>query len=236
MTWSIVARDPATGRFGVVVATKFFAVGAVCPFGAGGAGALATQALVNPLYGVRGVRLLADGHAAADIVALLTTGDEGRDQRQLHVIDAEGRNAAHTGRDCIDWCGHRVAEGVSVAGNMLAGPAVVEDTLAAYQAASDRPFAERLILAMEAGEAAGGDKRGRQSAALRIWSTEEYPQLDLRVDDHPAPLVELRRLYGVAHERFIPFSGAFATRARPAGIIDRAEIDALILAYQAERS
>lgn len=235
MTWSIVARDPATGCFGVVVATKFFAVGAVCPFGAGEVGALATQALVNPLYGVRGVRLLADGHAAADIVALLTAGDEGRDQRQLHVIDAKGRNAAHTGRDCIDWCGHRVATGVSVAGNMLAGPAVVEDTLGAYQAASDKPFAERLILAMEAGDAAGGDKRGRQSAALRIWSTEEYPLLDLRVDDHPAPLVELRRLYGVAHERFIPFSGAFATRARPAGIIDRGEIDALVLAHHAAR-
>jgi uncharacterized Ntn-hydrolase superfamily protein len=170
------------------------------------------------------------------VVALLTAGDDGRDQRQLHVIDAKGRNAAHTGRDCIDWCGHRVAERVSVAGNMLAGAAVVDDTLSAYQAASDRPFADRLILAMEAGEAAGGDKRGRQSAALRIWDTEEYPLLDLRVDDHPAPLVELRRLFGVAHERFIPFSGAFATRARPAGIIDRAEIDVLVLAHQAERS
>jgi uncharacterized Ntn-hydrolase superfamily protein len=236
MTWSIVAKDPETGHFAVAVATRFFAVGALCPFGGGGVGALATQALINPLYGYKGMRMLADGIHAEHVVAALTGHDEGRDQRQLHVIDRAGRNAAWTGSACVDWCGHLIAENVSVAGNMLAGPAVVADTLAAYQANMDRPLAERLILALEAGEAAGGDKRGKQSAALKIWTTEEYAILDLRVDDHADPLAELRRLWMVAHERYIPFSGAFATRENPAGVTSRPEIDRMVEAFQAARA
>ncbi|MCP8940795.1 DUF1028 domain-containing protein [Alsobacter sp. SYSU M60028] len=235
MTWSIVARDTATGGFGVAVATRFFAVGALCPNGAGGVGALATQALINPLYGPRGVRLLADGFAAADVVAALTGSDPGRESRQLHVIDAHGRNAAFTGAECVDWCGHALAENVSVAGNMLAGPAVVADTLAAYQAHAGLPMAERLIRALEAGEAAGGDKRGKQSAALKLWGGEEYTALDLRVDDHPDPLAELRRLYEVANERFVPFSRAFATRDNPGGVTDRSEIERFVAEHQEKR-
>ena len=235
MTWSIVARDPSTGQFAVAVATRFFAVGGLCPNGSGGVGALATQALINPLYGPRGLGMLADGFPAQTVLDALTGADEGRDSRQLHVIDRQGRNAAWTGRSCVDWCGHLVDENVSVAGNMLAGPRVVADTLATYKASAGKPLAERLILALEAGEAAGGDKRGKQSAALRIWSTESYPVLDMRVDDHTDPLAELRRLWGVAHERFIPFSRAFATTANPAGIHDRAEIDAMIEAYARQR-
>ena len=236
MTWSIVAKDPATGHYGVAVATRFFAVGALCPHGGGGVGALATQALINPLYGYRGLRMLEDGLPAEQIVAALTGADDGRDQRQLHVIDRAGRNAAYTGSACVDWCGHVLAEGVSVAGNMLAGPAVIADTLAAYQAQGDEPFAERLIRALEAGEAAGGDKRGKQSANLKIWTTEEYPILDLRVDDHADPLAELRRLWDVAHERYIPFSGAFATRDKPAGVTSRPEIDRMVEAFHAGRA
>ena len=235
MTWSIVAKDPATGHFGVAIATRFFAVGALCPHGRGGVGALATQALMNPLYGFRGLRMLEDDIPAEQVVAALTAADEGRDQRQLHVIDRRGRNFAWTGSACVDWCGHVLADGVSVAGNMLAGPAVIADTLAAYQANSDQPFAERLIRALEAGEAAGGDKRGKQSAALKIWTTEEYPILDLRVDDHADPLAELRRLWDVAHERYIPFSGAFATRDNPAGITSRPDIDRMIEDFLAKR-
>ncbi|GGH22060.1 pilus assembly protein [Alsobacter metallidurans] len=236
MTWSIVAKDPQTGHFGVAVATRFFAVGALCPHGSGGVGALATQALINPLYGYKGLRMLADGIPAEQVVAALTAQDDGRDQRQLHVIDSRGRNFAWTGQACVDWCGHKVAEGVSVAGNMLAGPAVVADTLAAYQANMHKPLAERFILALEAGEAAGGDKRGKQSANLKIWTTEEYPILDLRVDDHADPLAELRRLWSVAHERYIPFSAAFATRDNPAGITSRPAIDKLIEDFHAGRS
>jgi len=225
MTWSIIAKDPETGAFGVAVTTKFFAVGALCPHGVARNGALATQAFVNPLYGVDGLRLLAEGRTAQEVVATLTAADPGREVRQLHVIDHEGRTAAHTGRECIDWCGHLADEGISVAGNMLAGPTVIEAALETYRRRADLPFAERLMSALDAGQAEGGDKRGKQSAALKIWRTEPYPVLDLRVDDHPEPLEELRRLYGVAHERFLAFMDAMATRANPAGITDRAWID-----------
>ncbi|WP_230529818.1 DUF1028 domain-containing protein [Microvirga roseola] len=225
MTWSIVAKDPETGAFGVAVTTKFFAVGALCPYGAARVGALATQALVNPLYGTDGVRLLAEGRSAEEIVAILTAGDPGREVRQLHVIDREGRTAAHTGAECVEWCGHLTDAGVSVAGNMLAGSAVIEATLETFTRRSNLPFADRLMTALDAGQAQGGDKRGKQSAAIKIWRDEPYPMLDLRVDDHAEPLQELRRLYGVAHERFLAFMDAMATRSDPGGITDRAWID-----------
>jgi len=160
MTWSIVARDPATGAFGVAVTTKFFAVGALCPHAASGVGALATQALVNPMYGPRGLQLLKGGVPAPLVVKELTRAYEGRENRQLHVLDAGGENAAHTGAGCVEWCGHELRPGFSVAGNMLAGPAVVADTVAAYEARMQLPFAERLIAALDAGQEAGGDKRG----------------------------------------------------------------------------
>jgi uncharacterized Ntn-hydrolase superfamily protein len=232
MTWSIIAKDPETGAFGVAVTTKFFAVGALCPYGAGNVGALATQALVNPLYGHDGLRLLSEGRSADEIVAILTAGDPGREVRQLHVIDREGRIAAHTGRECVDWCGHLQAEGVSVAGNMLGGPTVIEATLGVFKSRTDLSFAERLIASLDAGQVEGGDKRGKQSAAIKIWRTEPYPVLDLRVDDHAEPLRELRRLYGVAHERFLAFMDAMATRANPAGITDRGWIDQRAQDYQ----
>ncbi|WP_243370714.1 DUF1028 domain-containing protein [Microvirga solisilvae] len=225
MTWSIIAKDPETGSFGVAVTTKFFAVGALCPYGSARVGALATQAFVNPLYGYDGMRLLSEGRSADEIVSILTAADPGREVRQLHVIDREGRAAAHTGCECVDWCGHLSEDGVSVAGNMLAGPAVIETSLETFKRRTDLPFAERLMSALDAGQAEGGDKRGKQSAALKIWRTELYPVLDLRVDDHPEPLAELRRLYGVAHERFLAFMDAMATRTNPAGITDRAWID-----------
>ena len=226
MTWSIVARDPESGAFGVAVATKFFAVGALCPYAQSGVGALATQALVNPTFGPRGLRLLAEGRPAAAVVEALIAADDGRETRQLHVLDGNGGLAAHTGKGCIDWCGHLGGDGFSVAGNMLAGPRVIETTAAAYRAAAGQSFAERLIRALEAGQAAGGDKRGQQSAALLIYSGEEYPYLDLRVDDHAEPLVELRRLYDESRRLFLPFLRFLPSRAAPAGVYDRAVIDA----------
>lgn len=226
MTWSIVARDPGNGAFGVAVTTKFFSVGALCPHARSGVGALATQALINPTFGPRGMRLLAEGKSAVAVVAALLADDEGREARQLHVLDAAGGNVAHTGKSCVDWCGHVLGEGFSVAGNMLAGPRVIDETAAAYRANADRPFADRLIRALEAGQAAGGDKRGKQSAALIIHTTEDYPALDLRVDDHAEPLVELRRLYSVSREIFRPMLHFLPTRADPSGIYDRAVIDA----------
>jgi uncharacterized Ntn-hydrolase superfamily protein len=228
MTWSLVARDPDTGAFGVAVATRFFAVGALCPHAQGGVGALSTQALINPTYGPRGLRLLREGLPAQTVAQALLESDPGRESRQLHLQDAQGRIAVHTGRDCIDWCGHTVHTGFSVAGNMLAGPEVITRTVEAYQDHAREAFPRRLILALQAGEAAGGDKRGKQSAALRIHSTEEYPLLDLRVDDHADPLAELDRLERVSHERFIHFATFFATRESAGGVWDRTVIDAAI--------
>jgi uncharacterized Ntn-hydrolase superfamily protein len=235
MTWSLLARD-SSGALGVAVASKFFAVGALCPAVRNGKGALSTQALINPLYARDAIAALDEGLAPAEIVQRLTAADAGRDVRQVHIVDATGRSAAHTGKNCIDWCGHRAGAGYSLAGNMLAGPQVLDETARAYEAASALPFAERLMTAMEAGDAAGGDKRGKQAAAILIHTTEDYPFLDLRVDDHAEPFQELRRLYAVSLERFQPFMSCLPSRARPAGITDRAVIEATIARFQAERS
>jgi uncharacterized Ntn-hydrolase superfamily protein len=235
MTWSIVARDDS-GALGVIVASRFFAVGALCPHARSGVGALSTQALVNPLYGARGLALLASGLAPSDVVRTLTLEDAGRDHRQLHLVDAEGNIAAHTGVECIEWCGHIAGDAFSVAGNMLAGPQVIEQTAQFYDAARELPFAERLIGAMAAGEAAGGDKRGKQAIALVVCTGEAYPSLNLRVDDHEDPLRELNRLYAKSLERFQPFVGCLPSRARPAGITDRATIEAEIERFQVART
>ncbi|HEV2685318.1 MAG TPA: DUF1028 domain-containing protein, partial [Actinomycetota bacterium] len=208
----------------------------LCPHAHSGVGALSTQALVNPLYGPRGLALLAKGNAPADVVRTLTFADAGRDHRQLHMIDTEGNIAAHTGVECIEWCGQISGDGFSVAGNMLAGPQVIEETAQFYDAARELPFAERLIAAIEAGEAAGGDKRGKQAVALLVCTTEAYPALDLRVDDHEDPLGELNRLYVKSLERFQPFVACLPSRARPAGITDRATIEAEIQRFQAARA
>lgn len=232
MTWSIVARDPATGAFGIAVTTKFFAVGALCPHGMSGVGALATQALINPTFGPNGLRLLAEGRPASAVMETLLAGDQGREMRQLHVLDAMGGNAAHTGRGCIDWCGHSQRRDFSVAGNMLAGPRVIEDTASSYEMTAHLPFAERLIGALDAGQAAGGDKRGKQSAALKIYAGEDYPWLDLRVDDHAEPLAELRRLYEEARRMYLPFTAFLPKRDDPSGVFDRAVINAEVARVQ----
>ncbi len=224
MTWSIIARD-ASGAFGVAIATRFFAVGALCPHAQSGVGALSTQALVNPHYGRQGLELLRTGLSAAEVVKRLTAPDEGREQRQFHVIDAAGRIGQHTGKSCIDWCGALAGDGYSVAGNMLANQRVIQQTARIFEELIAKPFAERLIAALEAGEAAGGDKRGKQSAALLIHSTEDYAEIDLRVDDHAEPLGELRRLYAKAHERFIPYLRCGPSKARPWGVLDRQAIE-----------
>jgi uncharacterized Ntn-hydrolase superfamily protein len=236
LTWSILIRDPATGSFGMAVATRFFAVGALCPHGAGGVGAIATQALINPYYGIDGLALLRQGMAPAEAIAALTAADEGRAARQIHAIAAKGPPAAHTGSGCVAWCGHRLGENHSVAGNMLTGPRVVEDSFALLEKRPDLPLAERLIAALEAGEAAGGDRRGRQSAAVRIWDGEEYPALDLRVDDHGDPLAELHRLLNVADQYFVHFRRFLPTRGNPAGVYDRSAISAAMAGRTRPRS
>jgi uncharacterized Ntn-hydrolase superfamily protein len=235
MTWSIIARD-ASGAFGVAVASKFFAVGAMCPHARSGIGALATQALLNPLFVAPGFEAMARGTQPADIIRSLTAADEGRDHRQLHMIDSANRSAAYTGSACIDWCGHTAGDGFSVAGNMLAGPEVIASTAAFYQAHANLDFAERLMLALAAGEAAGGDKRGKQAAAVLVYTTEDYCALDLRVDDHEEPITELKRLYAKSLERFQPFTACLPSKARPAGLTDRKLIEAEVQRFHAARS
>jgi uncharacterized Ntn-hydrolase superfamily protein len=225
MTWSIIARDNATGHFGIAVATRFFAAGALVPYIAAGFGGIATQALVNPYYGIDGLKLLREGRAPRDIVEILLAADSGHAARQLHIMDAAGRIAAYTGNACIEWCGHIEGNGFSIAGNMLAGAGVLDDTAEAYLASESLPFAQRLITAMRSGEAAGGDKRGKQSAALLIHGEEEWPALDLRVDDHADPLGELERLEQVSRERWVQFRKYLPSRQHPAGITDRETID-----------
>lgn len=237
MTWSIVARDAATGAYGVAVTTKFFAVGALCPYAQSGIGALATQALVNPLYGRRGLALIAGGMPAEEVVRQLTDADDGRATRQLHLVDSAGRTAAWTGTDCIGWCGSRQGQvgghGFSVAGNMLAGEAVVNATFERFAAASDLPLAARFIVALEAGQAQGGDKRGKQSAALIVYAGEDYADLDLRVDDHEEPLAELKRLHGISQGRAAAFRTFMASKANPAGVFDRTVIEAEVARREA---
>src|SRR5450631_4456392 len=218
MTWSIIARDSATGQFGIAVATRFFAVGARVPHIAARVGGIATQALVNPYYGIDGLKLLREGRKPREVVATLIAADAGRESRQLHIMDAGGNIASHTGSDCVDWCGHIEGNGFSIAGNMLAGARVLDDTAKVYLANERLPFAQRLIAAMRSGEAAGGDKRGRQSAALLIYGEEEWSELDLRVDDHVDPLAELERLEAVSREHWAHFRKVMPTRKNPAGI------------------
>ena len=232
MTFSIAAWDEITGMTGVAVTTKFLSVGSLCPFAQAGVGAVATQAFVNPTFGPRGLKLLAQGVEVEDIVEILLKSDEGRAHRQLHLVDSQGKTTAFTGDETVDWSGHRSFPYFSVAGNMLVGEATILETARAYQESADEPFAERLIRALEAGQAAGGDKRGRQSAALYIVSTEVYPHLDLRVDDHPDPVVELRRIYEEAKKEYLPFKQVLPTAAQPAGIYEGQVLED-ILARQA---
>ena len=222
MTWSIIARDVPTGKLGIAVATRFFAVGALVPYVQAGVGAIASQALINPFFGTNGLKLLRDGLSAADTVSTLVASDHGAQHRQVHIMDAAGRGGVHTGALCVAWCGAISEPNLSVAGNMLANADVIAATAATYRAHPDMPFARRLIAALKAGEAAGGDKRGKQSAALVIQGEEDWPDLDLRVDDHVDPLIELERLERVSRERFVHFMRMLPNRANPKGITDRA--------------
>jgi uncharacterized Ntn-hydrolase superfamily protein len=232
MTWSILARDES-GCFGMAIASRFFAVGSLCVHSRRAVGALSSQALLNPLYGPAGIALLEQGFSPVQTIARLIASDQGRDQRQLHILPAKGLPAAHTGSACVDWCGHLLENGLSVAGNMLAGPKVIEHTAQAFKDTRGKPMGERLLAALDAGQAAGGDKRGKQAAALKIHHDEDYLQLDLRVDDHEEPFIELRRLYNKSLERFQPFLECLPSRHRPSGITERSEIDAHIEQYLA---
>lgn len=218
-TFSIVARCARTGRLGGAVSTAVPAVGAICLFVQARLGAVATQSWVNPYLAIDALELLAGGTAVQDALDRVLAGDDGRSLRQIGAVDAAGHAAAWTGQDCTPWCGHRIGPGYAVQGNMLAGEAVVGAMEAAFLDAADADLAERLMRALEAGQAAGGDKRGKQSAALKICDHEAYPWLDLRVDEHAAPVAELRRVLGVATLQLRPFIDAMPTRSGAAASV-----------------
>jgi len=235
MTYSIVARDPETGQVGIAVASRFFACGSLVPHVCASA-AFASQAFVNPLWGTEGLPRLAENEAPDIILADLVARDAGHAARQAHMIAPDGRIAQHTGAKCVPWCGHAKGENVSVAGNMLTGPEVVTDTLSKWRESADFPFAERFMAAMEAGERAGGDKRGKQAAGLMIYAGQPYPALDLRVDDHDDPLAELRRLMAVSEERYLLFREAMGTVENFSGMVDRTPLDIAITENEANRA
>jgi len=217
MTWSIVARDAATGDFGVAVASKVIAVGALCPWAEGGVGALSTQSYTNPLYGEDVLAALKAGQDIETAIRAVTQADEGRDWRQVHGVDRAGRAFAFTGASCVDWIGGLAGDGVSVAGNMLAGPDIVEATMAAWRAGGAAPFARRLLDALIAGEAAGGDKRGKQSAAIRVAGAERVAKIDLRVDDAPEPTSTLSRILDSFLIERAPYYAGLPSRRNPNG-------------------
>jgi uncharacterized Ntn-hydrolase superfamily protein len=226
MTWSIVAHDPNADAFAVAVATKAFAVGASCPFVRAGVGAVSTQSMTNRYLGPAVLDAMARGLPPAAAIESALAGDAGRGIRQVHAVDRHGRTAAWTGENCVMWCGSVAAGGISVAGNMLAGEATITATLARWQAEATLPMPDRLMLAMEAGEAAGGDRRGRQSAAMVMVTTEDFPDLNLRVDDHGEPLAELRRLLGIWKVEGVPRIGIAPSKANPSGFTDLDAIEA----------
>ena len=214
-TFSIVARCLQTGRLGVAVSTAVPAVGGMCIYLAPRAGAIATQSWVNPYLGIDGLKALGDGEKAQVVLDRLLADDPGRHLRQVGIVDRDGDVAVHTGADCVDWAGHRTGHQFAVQGNMLVSAATVDAMAAAAQASAGQPLHERLMRAMEAGQRAGGDKRGKQSAALKIVDTEDYAWLDLRVDEHAEPVGELRRVLEVAKHQLIPFIEGMPTREDP---------------------
>lgn len=235
MTYSIVARDTRSGEIGIAVASRFFACGVQVPWLSATA-AVASQAFVNPLWGVEGLARLQGGEVPGAVLADFVARDAGEASRQAHFLAPSGAMAQHTGADCVPWAGHVAAPDVSVAGNMLVGEAVVQDTLATFLAHPDLPLADRMLKAMEAGEAAGGDKRGRQAASLVVHAGQPYPLIDVRADDHADPLGELRRLLAVSKERYVRFAEVMATTDNFSGATDRRPLDTAIANDEAERT
>jgi uncharacterized Ntn-hydrolase superfamily protein len=202
-TYSIAACDLEAGQWGVATQSKFLGVGSVVPWAEPGVGAIATQAYANPRYGPEGLALLREGLSAQEAAERLTAGDDGRDHRQLGIVDRRGRAASYTGTECMEWAGGRTGEGYAAQGNILVSAATVEAIADTFEASAGRPLVERLLDCLDAAQAAGGDRRGQQSAALLVVERDGgYAGLsdvvfDLRVDDHERPLEELRRIYGL---------------------------------------
>jgi uncharacterized Ntn-hydrolase superfamily protein len=227
-TFSISARCARTGMFGVAVSTAVPGVGGICPFVRSHMGAISTQSWVNPYLGIDGLALLAQGMNAKEALDKLISADPGRDVRQIGIVDKNGLSAAWSGPQCTTWFGHITGANFSVQGNMLVGEKTVQAMAEAFTRTEGLSLPERLVSVLEAGQSAGGDKRGHQSAALLVHHEEEYPYLSLRVDDHAYPVAELRRIFEVARHQLLPFVGGMPTRQKPVGDLPKSVIDILM--------
>jgi uncharacterized Ntn-hydrolase superfamily protein len=227
-TYSLVACDLTRGEWGIAVESKFLAVGSVVPWAEPQVGAVATQALANVSYGPKGIELLRSGLSAEDVVARLTEADDGRADRQLGVVDGSGRAASYTGSACLDWAGGTTGDGYAAQGNILVSEETVAALATTFEGTAGRPLAERLLDALAAAQRAGGDRRGQQSASLLVvkkdggYGGTSDVMVDLRVDDHPAPVDELRRLYemhdllfgATPEEQWVPVDDPLARELR----------------------
>lgn len=216
-TFSITARCHRTGELGVAVSTKVPAVGMLCPFVRSNVGAIASQSFVNPYLGIWGLEHLAQGHTAQETLTYLQGRDAGIEYRQLGVVDSHGGSATFTGAACDTWRGDLSGPNYAIAGNMLVGAQTLAAMEESFKSDDLPPLVERLLAALAAGQEAGGDKRGRQSAAVKVYSTEQYPALDLRVDEHPDPVAELQRVYDVARVSLVPLLEMLPTIDHPEG-------------------
>jgi len=233
-TFSIAARCPRTGQLGVAVASAVPAVGGLCPYLRAGIGAVTTQSWVNPYLAARILDGLGAGLGPDAALAAALATDDRPDLRQIGLVDEQGRAAAWTGAGCTAVAGHRTGAGYAVQGNMLAGPGVIDAMVLAFERSAAQHLDERLMRALEAGDAAGGDRRGKQSAALKIVAGEDYPCLDLRVDEHAEPVAELRRILGVARRQLVPFVAGMPRKDGPAGPLPEA-VSAMLLLPPGER-
>ena len=208
-TYSIAACDLEAGQWGVAVQSKFLSVGAVVPWAEPQVGAVATQAYANPRYGPQGLEKLREGKSAQEVVDELTQADDGRSQRQLGIVDAQGGSASFTGDECLDWAGGRTGDGYAAQGNILVSAETVDALAETFEGSAGKPLSERLLDCLDAAQAAGGDSRGQQSASLLVVERDGgYAGLsdllmDLRVDDHERPIEELRRIYGLHQEIYV---------------------------------
>lgn len=228
MTFSIVAHCPRTQQLGVAVSTAVPAVGAMCPYIKPGVGAVSTQSWVNPYLAIQALRLMEQGRSAPDALSEVLTRDDARDLRQLGAVDAQGRAAAWSGESCTPWFGHVIEPHFAVQGNMLIGEATIQDMATAFRDHPALDLAERLLLALEAGQAAGGDKRGRQSASVKVFASEDYALWDLRVDEHAHPVAELRRIYTIAKQQLLPFVEGMPKKNAQAGALPKSVSDMLL--------
>lgn len=219
-TFSITARCEKTGELGIAVSTKVPAVGSICPFVKAGVGAIATQSFVNPYIGINGLKLLDNKMTSEEVLNYFIENDPEIELRQFCIVDNKGSAVAYSGNKCDGWYGQRTGKNYAIAGNMLVGEETIIEMEKSFKFSNHLSLAERLLNALEKGQNAGGDKRGRQSASVKVFSTEEYPLVDLRVDEHENPVKELIRIYKVAKIELFPFVQSLPTIKNPKGNFD----------------